>query len=131
MKTLQQELTEIQEYLEQVMDNDIELVVERGAMLQVYLARSGFLLAQAKFSLNAARTSEIMQILKETAKLNNVGSTATNELIKASCKDEQYLVDWVERINKTCTHQLDFLRSVLSKAKEEMRYNYHNFNKNT
>ena len=35
---------------------------------------------------------------------------------------ENLLVNTLERLNRAATHQMDWLRTVISKAKEEMRY---------
>ena len=35
-------------------------------------------------------------------------------------KEEQYLVDWCERINRTATHQLEWCRTLIAKARAEM-----------
>ena len=44
-----------------------------------------------------------------------------NALVDSICQEEKYLVDWIDRLNATCTHQLDFCRSIISKNKEELR----------
>lgn len=115
------ELQGIDEFLNITQSEEMEEAVLRGNQLNSYMARSGKLLADAKFHLNNAMKSEIMEVLRQNAKMNNVSHTATNALIKSLCKDEQYLVDWADRVNATCTHQLDWCRTLISKAKEEMK----------
>lgn len=115
------ELQGIDEFLNITQSEEMEEAVLRGNQLNSYMARSGKLLADAKFHLNNAMKSEIMEVLRQNAKMNNVSHTATNALIKSFCKDEQYLVDWADRVNATCTHQLDWCRTLISKAKEEMK----------
>jgi hypothetical protein len=44
-----------------------------------------------------------------------------NSLIDSLCKDEQYLVDWLERLNRAVTHQQEAMRSLLSYEKENLR----------
>jgi hypothetical protein len=41
--------------------------------------------------------------------------------VKANCETENFLYNWCERLNRSATHQLDWLRSLVSKEKEEMR----------
>jgi uncharacterized protein YicC (UPF0701 family) len=123
---MKDELNTIQAFLEEPMDETPQEIIARGALLQVYLARTTKMLADAKHELNAAKTSEIMNILKEVAKQSKASSTVMNELVKASCRDEQYIVDWLERMNKAITHQLEFCRSALSFAKEDMKFSYYN-----
>lgn len=114
------ELSDIQSFLEITVGEQIEEVVERGKDIQVYMARTGYLLAQAKRELNAAMSSEVMNILREAARGAGASHTAVNALVKSACKDEQYLVDWIERMNRTATHQLDFCRTLISLEKERM-----------
>jgi len=117
------ELETMQSFLEIDISDDITEVEERGNKLQVYMARSGKLLADAKSDYNRAMTSEVVNILKQYMIGMNASHTAVNTLIKAACHEEQMLVDWIERINRTCTHQLDWCRTLISKYKEEMRMN--------
>lgn len=35
--------------------------------------------------------------------------------------DEQYLVDWCDRLNRSATHRADLARSIISKQKAEMQ----------
>ena len=44
----------------------------------------------------------------------------THIFIDSLCKNEQYLVDWCDRLNRTATHQLEWCRTIISKAKAEM-----------
>ena len=118
-----EELQMIQEFLEEPLTDDIELVEARGSMLQVYLARSGKIFADSKAEYNKAITSEVMEILKKAAMGAGASHTAVNTLVKAACSNEQYLVDWSERIHKTTARQLDWCRSVLSKYKAELTMN--------
>ncbi len=122
MEEIKADLQKIQSFLETPLSENPESVLERGNELGVHLARTGKMLADAKAEYNAAITSEVMAILKSIAQDLNASHTAVNALIKAACKREQYIVDWAERLNKTCARQLDWCRSVLSKAKEEYRF---------
>lgn len=80
------------------------------------------MLADAKYWLNDAMHSDTISTLKELAKQNKiVTSTAVNQIIKSLCKDQQYLVDWCERLNRSSTHRADLARSIISKQKAEMQ----------
>jgi len=87
---------------------------------EVHIARTGKLLADAKYHLNGKKKSEVFDTLRETASRAGATSKAVNAIIDSLCKDEQYLVDWCERLNRTATHQLEWCRTVISKAKAEM-----------
>ena len=78
------------------------------------------LLADAKYHLNGKKKSEVFDTLRETASRAGATSKAINAIIDSLCKDEQYLVDWCDRLNRTATHQLEWCRTIISKAKAEM-----------
>lgn len=113
---------EIDAFLNITCSEQIEEISDRGNDLNAYLARTVKMLADAKYHLNTAKSSDIMDILRETAKKAKVTSTAINELVKSASKDEQYLVDFCDRLNAACTHQIDWCRTLISKAKTEMQY---------
>ena len=115
------ELTEIDSFLNITCSEQIEEVVLRGNDLAVHIARSGKLLADAKYHLNEKLKEEVFETIRQTGKQAGATSTAINAIIKSLCKNEQYMVDWCERVNRTATHQLDWSRTLISKAKEEMR----------
>ena len=115
------ELTAIDSFLNITQGEDMEEAVIRGNDLAVYVARSGKLLADAKYHLNEKMKDDIFQVLEKTAKQAGATATAINGIVKSLCKNEQYLVDWAERTNRSATHQLDWCRTLISKGKEEMR----------
>ena len=112
------ELAAIDSYLNITMSEEVQEAVLRGNDLAVYIARK--LLADAKYHLNGKKKSEVFDTLRETASRAGATSKAVNAIIDSLCKDEQYLVDWCERLNRTATHQLEWCRTVISKAKAEM-----------
>lgn len=116
-----QELTDIDGFLGITMSENAEEAVQRGNDLAVYVARTGKLLADAKYWLNEAMNSETMQTLRNMAKEAKATATAVNALVNSLCKEERYLVDWCERCNRTATHQLSWCVTVISKAKAEMQ----------
>ena len=111
---ISKELAAIDAFLNITMSEDVQEAVLRGNDLAVYIARTGKLLADAKYHLNVKKKSEVFDTLRETA------SRAGNAIIDSLCKDEQYLVDWCDRLNRTATHQLEWCRTIISKAKTEM-----------
>lgn len=115
-----QELTNIDCFLNVTSSEQIEEIVQRGNDLAVHIARSGKLLADAKHHLNRKMKSEVFDTLKETGKQAGATSKAVNKIIDSLCADEQYLVDWADRINRSATHQLEWCRTLISKAKAEM-----------
>ena len=112
------ELEAIQQFLEISISEDMNEVEQRGNELTVYMARSGKLLADAKYHRDEKLNSAIVEELK---KILQLAPSTANKYIDALTKEENYLVSWSERVNRTCTHQIDWCRTLISKAKEEMR----------
>ena len=112
------ELEAIQQFLEISISEDMNEVEQRGNELTVYMARSGKLLADAKYHRDEKLNSAIVEELK---KILQLALSTANKYIDALTKEENYLVSWSERVNRTCTHQIDWCRTLISKAKEEMR----------
>lgn len=120
---LKTEAQAIQNFLEITMSDDPQEVIERGNDLQVYMARTGKMLADAKYILNEQKRTETMNVVQEFIIDQKLSAKVQNALIDGLCREAQYLVDWIDRLNAACTHQLDWCRSVNSKNKEEMRLN--------
>ncbi len=115
------ELQSIDGFLNITCSEQIEEVVQRGNDLAVHIARSGKLLADAKYHLNEKMKDEVFETIRETGKQAKATSTAVNQIIKSLCKEQQYLVDWCERVNRSATHQLDWCRSLMANARAEMQ----------
>jgi len=97
-------------------------VVDHATKLAVYMARSGQMLADAKKMARKKKSSEIADVVAKIAKEGFLCATAQKALVESIAEEEMYLVDWIERINRTCTHNIDLCRSIISKGKEEMKY---------
>ena len=103
---ISEELAAIDAFLNITMSEDVQEAVLRGNDLAVYIARTGKLLADAKYHLNVKKKSEVFDTLRETA--SRAGATS------------KAIVDWCDRLNRTATHQLEWCRTIISKAKAEM-----------
>lgn len=127
---IKDECKQFQAELECVMPSDINEAIERGKTIAAYHARVGYLLALSKQLAREKKRSEIGETIISIAKEQYLSSRAQNALVDSIANDEMFLVDWCDRINSMCVHQLDFLRSIISKEKEEMRissgFNYGN-----
>ena len=119
---LLKEAEEIQAFLDVTVGDDPSEIVNRGNDLSVYISRTGKMLADAKAHLDEKKKSEIMEQLRGVGLKINIPATTLNDLIRSSCEDENYLVTWIERLNRTSTHQMDWCRTLISKLKEEMKY---------
>lgn len=111
------ELKIIQSEIEIELSEDIQQAIDRGNYCSAQLARTGKLLADAKIHKDRKLNSEIVTNLK---KIVTLPATTANKFADALCEEENYLVNWCERVNRSCTHQLDWCRTLISKAKAEM-----------
>ena len=114
---IKEELKNIQSDLEVEMSEDANEAQYRGNQLAVHMARTGKLLADAKIHRDRKLSSEVVDNLK---KVTQLPASTANKFVDALCYDENYLVNWADRVNRSCTHQLDWCRTVISKAKAEM-----------
>ena len=112
------ELQAIQDFAEITCSDNISEIAERGNDLAVYIARTGKLLADAKYHKDKKLNSDVVQNIKTILSLS---ASSANKYIDTLCADENYIVNWCERLNRACTHQIEWSRTMVSKAKEEMR----------
>lgn len=120
---LYNEALEMQTYMQDDCSDNPDEVIERLKQLNVYQARSGFMLAEAKKMYRERKASEIAKTIVKIAKENYLSAKAQNAIVDSIAQQEAFLVDWLDRINATCKHQQDVLRSVLSYEKENLRLN--------
>lgn len=128
LENIAEELKAIDSFLNLTMSEEVQEAVLRGNDLAVYIDRTGKLLADAKYYLNGKKKSEVFDTLRETATRAGATSKAINAIIDSLCKNEQYLVDWCERLNRTATHQLEWCRTLIAKARAEMALAPHSYN---
>jgi energy-converting hydrogenase Eha subunit C len=116
------EAQKIQDYLDITVSTDPAEIIDRISTLMGYMSRSGEMFARAKQILRAKKTNEISKTILIIAKEQCLSASVQNALLDSICGDEAFMVDWLDRINRSCTHQLDALRSLLSYEKEQMRF---------
>jgi hypothetical protein len=118
---IEKELLAIDEFMEITPSEQLAELKERLTILAQHIARTGKILADAKKHLNEAKKGEIMDTLRDIATRTPFATPKTvNELISSLCATEQFFVDWAERTNRSCYHQWESCRSLLSLAKSEM-----------
>lgn len=113
---LEQEAQQIDDFLNITSSEEPTEALERGNDLLVYLARTGKMLADAKYHQDEAIQNSVIQKLKEQLDLSPM---IFKKFLDTSVKRENYLVNWIDRMNSTCVHQIDFLRTVISFAKNQ------------
>ena len=111
------ELQEMQTNIEVEISDNIDEAVERGNVLAVYIARSGKLLADAKYHKEKKLRSDVVSEIKQIVKLP---PSVAVKFVDTLVEKENYLMTWADRLNRTCTHQLEWCRTLVSKAKAEM-----------
>lgn len=121
VEEMKKEAAEIQAYLDITVSNEAAEISERISTLMSYMSRSGEMLALAKKTLRAKKSREISNTIVSIAKSAHLSATVQNALLDSICEEETFFVEWLDRINRSCTHQIDGLRSLLSYEKEELR----------
>lgn len=115
---IESELQSIQEFTEITPSEDVNEIVQRGNDLIAYLARTTKLLADSKYHKDSKINSAFMD---EIRKISQLSASVANKYVDSLCKDENYLINWSERLNRTVTHQIDWCRTIVSKNKAEMQ----------
>ena len=127
LNELRERAKELQIFLETESSNNPEELTDRILKLMSYIAYSGEMLAEAKKLLRSRKSSEISKTIIAIAKEQCLSASVQNALLDSICDDEAFLVDFIERVNRTATHQLDGCRSLLSYEKEQLKQvNYGN-----
>jgi len=117
------EIREISSYLNITCSNNPTEIQERISVIMVYVMRTGEMLADAKKLLRKRKSDEIQNTIIQIAKENCLSAKVQNALLDSIAEEECYLVDRLDRLNASATHQLDALRSLLSYEKESLRLN--------
>lgn len=117
-KALLKECSGIQSYLEISVSDDPAELAERLSMLCVYMARTGQMLADAKYVQDTQRSGLFAEHSKTIVKMP---ATIAARFIDSLTGEVNYLVTWTDRLNRTCVHQSDALRTLLSFSKEQLR----------
>jgi len=123
MDEMKKEAAAIQAYLDIVCSNNPEELTERISQLMAYMSRSGEMLAQAKRLLRSRKSEEIRNTIVAVARAERLSASVQNAVLDSICEQEAFLADWLDRVNKSCTHQIEGLRSLLSYEKEGLRLN--------
>lgn len=120
---MEDEIKEISDYLNITCSTNPVEISERISVIMVYMMRTGEMLADAKKMLRRKKSNEIQNTIIRIAKENCLSAKVQNALLESIAEEESYLVDRLDRLNASCVHQLDSLRSLLSYEKESLRLN--------
>ena len=112
-------ITAFNKYLEATATGEEEIIT-RLENLQVLLAQSGNLLAEAKYIRDGEVNEAITGVISDPEYVGMSVSTV-NKYIDTKAKDANYLVNQLDRINSAAGKQIMALQTILSYRKEQMR----------
>ncbi|MDR2291873.1 MAG: hypothetical protein LBE11_00160 [Prevotellaceae bacterium] len=121
LEELKTEAQSMQNFLECMIPCEIEATIDHAKTLAVFHARSGQMLSDAKMIYKSKKSGQIAEVIIKIAKEGYLSAKAQNALIDTLAQEEAYMVDWLDRINANCVHQIDLCRTIISKFKEEMK----------
>lgn len=98
-----------------------EELLLKGDQLSAYVGRTGDMLADAKFYLNEKMKTDVFKSLIEQMGATYLSASAQKTFIESAAPHENHLVDTIERLNRSCTHKLEWYRSALSAVKEKIK----------
>ncbi len=109
-----------QSFIETRHGQEPEQLLERMELLAILVAQSGQCLAEAKYHQDQVINGVIGESI-DRAFSDKLSASTINQYVKSAAKDYNYLVNWLDRINATATHQLDALRTIISYRKTEFQ----------
>lgn len=114
---LRAEAERIQAYLEITASDDPNELAARLSDLNVYLARTGKMLAEA----SCIRDRAVAAVYAEEARaIFKMPATVARRFVESQTADQNALVVWLDRLNRACTHQSENLRTQISFAKQQL-----------
>ena len=111
------EIKVMQEYLEIEVSEDPNEICERMRTINVYMARSSRLLAEAK----AHRRKAERDTFAATPNASTMPANTLKKYLEVCAWEWYEIEDALENLYKTCVHTIDSLRSLPSFTKEDMR----------
>lgn len=119
MTTIKTSLGKMQTYLESPVGQEPAELLERIEFLMIMVAKSGQLLAEAKFQQDGLINAGLLQAM-ENGLDKKLSPSLITKFVSSNAKEINYLVNWADRINASATHQLDAIRSIVSYKKAEL-----------
>lgn len=118
IKEIDEECKRMQDFLEITTSDDANELVARLTDINIYMARSGFLLAECKTMQDKAAAEVYNRYGSDLLKMP---ATVVKSFISSQTADINYYVNWLDRINRACVHCGDNVRTQISFAKEELK----------
>lgn len=111
------EIKAMQEYLEIEVSDDPNEICERLRVVNVYMARSSRLLAEAK----AHRRKAERDTFAAVPDFSTMPANTLKKYLEVCAYEWYEMEEALENLYKACVHTIDSLRSLLSYTKEDMR----------
>lgn len=103
----------MQGYLESHYDSDDgHILSNRLQELGAYMAESGKLKADMEFHYHEQLQKELMVLMSQLPTF--ASATLQNKFIKSLAREENRILLIADRINRSCTHQIELMRTQLS-----------------
>ena len=118
IEEINRECKVMQEFLETTASDDPDELVQRLTDINVYLARSSKLLADAKLLQSERIRSEIDYNMNTIRMLS---ATLAKKYVDTLASEESHAVDWLDRLNRSFVHVGDNIRTQISFAKEQLK----------
>lgn len=118
IEQIRREATDIQNLLECLNDADINAMLGRLDQLGVYYARSGELLSEV-VGMRDAAVAQFFHDERET--ILSLSPSLATKLVNSASHELNALETWLDRINASCKHQCDNLRTMISYEKERLK----------
>lgn len=119
IESIKEKAAKMQSFLEQQSGSEPNELIDRTEKLNILVAQSGKMLADAEWYRDELVNGAIIKAIKDSME-EKLSATILNQYIKTTARDYNFLVKWIDRINATATHQLDSIRTVISYRKAEM-----------
>lgn len=111
-------IDEMEAFLKEVVPNDDPyLLTERLSYLNSYLAWSSTLLGKAQEELREAKKRVQIEHFRDLSKMP---ATVQRDFVDNMCAKESALVTVLDRLNATCTHQGENIRTQVSYIKKQL-----------
>lgn len=109
---------QLQSFLSITTSDDPNELVMRLSELNVWLARSSIMLAEAKKIQDISMFNAYQEYLSGSV---NLPPSALKKYIESQLYDVNFLVNRLDRLNAACVHIGDNIRTQISFAKEELK----------
>jgi hypothetical protein len=110
---LKTKIAKFNAFLQKGVADEPNLLTERLNLMDMLIAESGQYLADAKYYQDEVINGAVMDAMKKQLE-EKLSATTINLFVKSSAKDWNHIVNSLERINASATHQHGSIRTRIS-----------------